>query len=59
MPYITKFVIIDEPLYYYRHGHESLSSSSRLNDYEMIKNSTNNALNFAKNTILTVMYRSL
>lgn len=37
MPYITKFVIIDEPLYYYRHGHESLSSSSRLNDYEMIK----------------------
>lgn len=37
IPYITKFVIIDEPLYYYRHGHESLSSSSRLNDYEMIK----------------------
>ena len=37
IPYITKFVIIDEPLYYYRHGHESLSSSSRLNDYAMIK----------------------
>ncbi len=37
IPYITKFVIIDEPLYFYRHGHESLSSSSRLNDYEMIK----------------------
>ena len=35
--YVEKFIVIDEPLYYYRHGHESLSSSSRLLDYTLIK----------------------
>lgn len=35
--YIEKFIVIDEPLYCYRHGHESLSSSSRLLDYTLIR----------------------
>mgnify|MGYP004526785091 CR=1 FL=1 len=35
--YVKKFIVIDEPLYYYRHGHESLSSSSRLLDYNLIR----------------------
>lgn len=37
IPYITKFAIISESFYYYRHGHESLSASSRLTDYTMIR----------------------
>lgn len=35
--YIDKFVVLNEALYCYRHGHESLSSSSRLMDYNMIR----------------------
>lgn len=35
--YMEKFIVIDEPLYCYRHGHESLSSSSRLLDYSLIR----------------------
>lgn len=35
--YIEKLVVINKALYCYRHGHESLSSSSRLMNYSMIK----------------------
>lgn len=35
--YIDRLVVLNEALYCYRHGHESLSSSSRLMNYEMIK----------------------
>ena len=35
--YINKLVVLNEALYCYRHGHESLSSSSRLMNYGMIR----------------------
>lgn len=35
--FIDKMVVLGEALYCYRHGHESLSSSSRLLDYNMIR----------------------
>lgn len=35
--YIDKLVVLNEALYCYRHGHESLSTSSRLMNYEMIR----------------------
>lgn len=35
--YIDKLVVLNEALYCYRHGHESLSSSSRLMNYGMIR----------------------
>lgn len=34
--HIEKFIVIDEALYCYRHGHESLSSSSRMLNYNLI-----------------------
>lgn len=36
-PYIKRFIVLNEALYCYRHGQESLSSSSRLMDYSLIK----------------------
>lgn len=36
--FINKVVVINEPLYCYRYCHESLSHSSRLMNYEMIRN---------------------
>lgn len=35
--HIDKLVVINEALYCYRHGHESLSTSSRLTNYELIR----------------------
>lgn len=35
--YIERVVVLNEPLYCYRHGHESLSSSSRLMNYPLIR----------------------
>ena len=35
--YVDKLVVIDKALYCYRHGHESLSTSSRLANYELIR----------------------
>lgn len=35
--YIERLVVLNEALYCYRHGHESLSSSSRLMDYSLIR----------------------
>lgn len=35
--YIERMVVLDEALYCYRHGYESLSTSSRLMDYTLIR----------------------
>ena len=37
MKYINKVIVLDESLYCYRKGHLSLSSSSRMSDYTLIK----------------------
>lgn len=45
---ITKIVVFNEALYYYRHGHSSLSSSSRMTHYPMIRNYYNQCLSLCK-----------
>lgn len=46
--YIDKLVVLNEALYCYRHGHESLSSSSRLMNYEMIRKYYNQCVELCK-----------
>lgn len=46
--YIETFIVLDEPLYCYRHGHESLSTSSRLLDYTLIKKFYEQCLDLCK-----------
>lgn len=46
--YIDRLVVLNEALYCYRHGHESLSSSSRLMNYEMIRKYYNQCVSLCK-----------
>ena len=46
--HIDKLIILDKALYCYRHGHESLSSSSRITNYDMIKKYYNQCLSLCK-----------
>lgn len=48
--YISKLVVLNEPLYCYRHGHESLSSSARLMDYTMIRKYYDQCVLLCKNS---------